>query len=125
MHDSQEEEARLRQTAPAPGFVDTLRQLAGTLLKEEGPPRIETMAEITGLSVRTLQRRLAENGLSHFELVDQARYEAATRLLRDSDIRVTDIAMELRYADSANFTRAFRRWAGVTPREYRRCHDMR
>jgi len=119
VRNSQEEEARLRQTAPAPGFVETLRQLAGTLLKEERPPRIEIMAEITSLSVRTLQRRLAENRLSHSELIDQARYQAATRLLADSDIRMTDIAMELNYTDSANFTRAFKRWAGVTPREYR------
>ena len=110
---------QLWQTAPVRGFVDSLRQLAGTLMKE-GPPQIETIAEITGLSVRTLQRQLAKNGLSHSELVDQARYQAATRLLRDADLRITDIAMELNYTDSANFTRAFKRWAGVTPREYRK-----
>ena len=114
----QDAEARLQRTMPAAGFVDTLRQLVGTLLKGE-PPRIETMAEITGLSVRTLQRHLSKNGLSHSELVDQARYQAATQLLEDTDIRITDIAMELQYTDSANFTRAFKRWAGVTPREYR------
>jgi AraC-like DNA-binding protein len=117
-------EALLRHTAPAASFVGTLRQLAGTLLKER-PPQIETMAEITGLSVRSLQRRLAENGLSHSQLVDQARYQAATRLLEDADIRMTDIAMELNYSDSANFTRAFKRWAGVTPREYRSHQQMR
>ncbi len=114
----QDAEARLQRMMPAAGFVDTLRQLVGTLLKGE-PPRIETMAEITGLSVRTLQRHLSKNGLSHSELVDQARYQAATQLLEDTDIRITDIAMELQYTDSANFTRAFKRWAGVTPREYR------
>ena len=110
---------RLRQTTPATGFVDTLRQLAETLLKEEGPPRIETMAEIAGLSVRSLQRRLATQGTSHFRIVDQARYRTATRLLQHSDIRITDIALDLGYTDSAHFTRAFRRWAGVTPKTYR------
>ena len=40
-------------------------------------------------------------------------------LLEDSKIRITDIAMDVGYADSAHFTRAFKRWAGVTPREYR------
>ena len=117
--DGQEAEARLWDMAPATNFVDSLRQLAGTLLKE-GPPRVETLAEVTGLSVRTLQRHLARHGLSYSQLVDQARYQAATRLLEDGDIRITDIAMELQYTDSANFTRAFKRWAGATPREYRR-----
>ena len=115
----EEIEGQLRHAAPASGFVGTLRQLTGTLLKQEGVPRIETMAEITGLSVRSLQRRLAKHGLSHFEIVDQARYQAATRLLGDADTRITDVAMDLGYADSAHFTRAFKRWAGVTPREYR------
>ena len=116
----QEIELRLQRTAPGTGFVDTLRQLAGTLLNdEEVSPRIETLAEITGLSVRTLQRQLTKCGLSYTQLVDQARYQAATRLLKDSGIRITDIAMALNYTDAANFTRAFKRWAGITPREYR------
>ncbi len=112
-------QSRLRRSAPASSFVDTLRQLAGSLLKEEGPPRIEAMAGIAGLSVRSLQRRLAKENLSHFQIVDQARYQAATRLLEESEIRITDIAMDLGYTDSAHFTRAFRRWSGVTPRAYR------
>ncbi len=53
------------------------------------------------------------------EIVDQARFQAATRLLADAEIRITDIGMALGYADSAHFSRAFKRWAGVTPREYR------
>ncbi|MDJ0897094.1 MAG: AraC family transcriptional regulator ligand-binding domain-containing protein [Alphaproteobacteria bacterium] len=122
---SDAEEARLRRTAPAHSFVDTLRQLVGTLLTEEGAPRIETIAEIAGTSVRSLQRRLAANGLSHTEIVDQARYQAATRLLQDADIRITDVAMDLGYTDSAHFTRAFKRWAGITPREYRTHQLMR
>ena len=117
------EERRLRDTAPGSSFVDTLRQLTETLLKEE-PPKIETMAEIAGLSVRSLQRRLAKNGVSHSEILDQARYKAAARLLEGGHQRITDIGMELGYADSAHFTRAFKRWAGVAPREFRRHRQM-
>ncbi len=51
------------------------------------------MAEIDGLSARSLQRHLAKEGLTHFEIVDQARFQAATRLLEDTDIRITDIGM--------------------------------
>ena len=106
-----------------PSFVDALRQLVGTLLKYDGAPRIVTMAEITGHSVRSLQRHLAKYGLTHFQIVDQARYQAATRLLKDADIRITDIGMDPGYADSAHFSRAFKRWAGVSPREYR-SHEL-
>jgi AraC-like DNA-binding protein len=118
-------EKRLRQTAPATNFPDALRQLARSLMKEGSPPRVETMAEITGLSVRSLQRRLAKHGATHHQIVDQARYETATRLLADADNRITDIGMDLGYTDSAHFSRAFKRWAGVTPSKYRGHQLMR
>ncbi len=77
------------------------------------------MAELSGLSVRSLQRRLAEHHLSHSQIVDQACYQAATRLREDAGNRITDIGFKPGYADSAHFTRAFKGWAGVTPRDYR------
>ncbi len=117
-------EARLRETAPSTHFCGSLGQLAATLLKLDGQPRIETMAEITGLSVRSLQRRLANCGLTHIQIVDQARFQAATRLLEESDIRISVVAMNVGYADSAHFTRAFKRWSGITPREYRSSQVM-
>ena len=116
----QSAERRLRHTAPATTFVDVMGQLVETLLNDGEIPRIETMAEIAGLSVRSLQRRLSRKGLSHSQIVDQARHHAAIRMLRDTDNRVTDIAMELGYADSAHFTRAFKRWTGIPPGEFRR-----
>ncbi|MDJ0950219.1 MAG: AraC family transcriptional regulator ligand-binding domain-containing protein [Alphaproteobacteria bacterium] len=123
LHSPSDEEARLQHKAPAFSFVDTLRQVAGTLLKE-GHPQIGTMAEITGLTIRTLQRRLASKNLTYSQLVDQARFQAACSLLEDDLPPVTDIAMELGYSDSAHFTRAFKRWAGITPREYRSHRQM-
>ncbi len=52
-------EERLRSTAPATNLPGALRQVAGTLMKEGTPPRVETIAEITGLTARSLQRRLS------------------------------------------------------------------
>jgi AraC-like DNA-binding protein len=67
-----------------------------------------------------LRRRLARDGLTYTELVEQARFQAATRLLEDTEAKITDIAFELGYGDPSNFTHAFHRWAGVSPRNYRR-----
>ena len=81
---------------------------------------LPSVAEAAGTSVRSLQRHLASSNLSFARLVDEARFEAASALLRDPNVRVVDVSAELGYADAANFTRAFRRWAGVPPLVFRR-----
>jgi len=65
------------------------------------------------------QRRLASEGLTFSHLVDEVRLKMAVPQLRDPGIRLTDIAFGLGYSDHAHFTRAFGRWAGVSPSEYR------
>ena len=112
-------EERSRLSEAAYDLIGSLRQVIGTLLSEDRL-RIERVAEIEGLHVRALQRRLERNGVTYKELVDQTRFEAATRSLKEPGATVTDIAFDLGYTDVAHFTRAFRRWTGVPPREYRR-----
>ena len=85
--------------------------------------RINEIANALDLSVRTLQRRLAEHGLVFSELVEQTRVDLARELLRDPDIRIRDIASETGYAESSNFARAFRRVTGISPHEYRAFHS--
>lgn len=105
--------------SPAAGdFAGSVRQVAGTLLLD-GYPGIERTARAIGLSVRTLQRRLAENSVHYSQLVEQERFERALRLLADPHRKVTDVALTLGYSDVANFTHAFRRWTGLSPRTYR------
>ena len=72
------------------------------------------------LGVRRECGRLRAEGHSYSGLVEQARYLAARGLLRDGGIGITEIALDVGYSDAANFNRAFRRWTGVTPREFRR-----
>jgi AraC-like DNA-binding protein len=86
----------------------------------ETQPQVALAAEIAGTSVRTLQRRLTPFGMSYSRLVQQMRFEAATELLAKPDIRMLDVAHAVGYEDQAHFTRAFRRFAGVSPTEYRR-----
>jgi AraC-like DNA-binding protein len=82
-------------------------------------PSIAEMAEITGTSVRSLQRELATAGLTYSRLIDQVRFERGAELLRNTDAKIIDVAFATGYTDPAHFARAFRRMAGVAPREYR------
>jgi AraC-like DNA-binding protein len=73
-----------------------------------------------GASPRTLKRKLAAQGVSFSALLTEARHEAAMRLLRRSTLSLDAIAERLGYSTAPNFIRAFRRWSGQTPTEYRR-----
>lgn len=107
-----------RTSAPALDFVGSLRQTIQLFL-QAGNADIEQVAEASGLSVRSLQRRLAMENLSHSRVVDQVRFDGAIALLHQLDLQIVDVALELGYTDAANFTRAFKRWTGVSPREFR------
>jgi AraC-like DNA-binding protein len=110
---------RARSSRNEGELVYILRRTLGAYLPD-GSMNIKLAARLCGVSVRTLQRRLSERGTSYSELLEGIRYATAVRLLEDSKKRVTDIGRELGYRDPAIFTRAFRRWTGVTPSEYRR-----
>jgi AraC-like DNA-binding protein len=86
---------------------------------DEGGPTIVQAAEMVGLSVRSLQRRLALAGTTYAGLLEQARFSNAIRLLSDTESKIIDVAFSSGYSDPAHFTRAFRRISGFTPREFR------
>lgn len=110
---------RLQSSAPAPNLAGSVTQFLRSQLSEGGPD-IQLTAEAAGLSVRTLQRRLSCEGCDYSRLFDQARFDFAVDLLRHSCLKIVDIAQELGYGDAANFTRAFRRWTGISPLEFRK-----
>ena len=80
---------------------------------------IEDVAKLTDTSVRTLQRRLQSSGLKFNDLLSQAKSEHAKEMLTDTKVSIQDISESLGYSDPAHFTRAFRRWTGITPSKYR------
>ena len=114
----------LLSTVPVNGFKESLCQLIQHLLSRKSPC-LAIAAESIGISVRTLQRRLEEHQLNYSQLVDKVRFDQAVKLLQDPTHQLIDIAFELGYTDAANFTRAFKRWTGVSPREFRRLHLQR
>jgi AraC-like DNA-binding protein len=73
-----------------------------------------------GLSARTLHRRLAEAGTSFEKLLDETRRELAAEYVRRTDYSVGEVAYLLGFAETSSFNRAFRRWTGKSPSEFRR-----
>lgn len=85
-----------------------------------GGAREEDIAARLHLSARTLQRRLADEGVNFSDLLQGVRQELARDYLEDSRLNISEIAYLLGFSDQANFTRAFRRWFDTTPTEWRR-----
>ena len=110
---------RWSSAAPASDFLESIGQVIATLSSSEYP-RIDTVARAIGTGVRTLQRRLAEVGASYERMLARLRLGTAAHLLASTDATVLDIALDVGYSDHAHFTRAFRRWTGVPPREFRK-----
>lgn len=75
-----------------------------------------------GMTRRTLTRRLAQRGTTYLELLKEQRYRTAVYYLRHSAQTIEDIAFLLGFAECSPFARAFKRWSGHTPLEYRRLH---
>ncbi|MDJ0833582.1 MAG: AraC family transcriptional regulator ligand-binding domain-containing protein [Gammaproteobacteria bacterium] len=94
------------------------RQVTQTL--SQGVPSISDIARQLGMSSRTLQRRLADEGLVYQELVDATRRDLAVRLLAKHEYSLAEIAFLTGYAEQSTFTRAFKRWHGQTPTGFRR-----
>ena len=82
--------------------------------------RSDQVAMLFSIHSRTLSRRLNACGTSFQELLDEGRFEIARQMLEDTGMEVHEIAETLDYADASAFTRAFRRWSGITPSQWRK-----
>ncbi|MDX1692655.1 MAG: AraC family transcriptional regulator ligand-binding domain-containing protein [Ketobacteraceae bacterium] len=99
----------------------TIETLAKNYLKaSDRIPAFEELGFALGLTPSSLRRKLMSANTSYQQLVDEIRQERAERLLRNRRMSVEYIAMQLGFADASNFRRAFKRWTGETPSDYRR-----
>ena len=89
-------------------------QLAG------GTPQLGRVASGFNITERQLQRKLKLQGTGFGELLDQVRLDLALRYLQDGRMTMVDIALSLGFNDQSNFVKAFKRWQGETPGQYRR-----
>ena len=85
-----------------------------------GRVTVEQVADYMMLSRRTLQRHLADEGTSFQRLLENTRKNMATRYLRESDVNLTQLSGMLGYGDLVAFSRAFHRWYGKSPRQWRK-----
>ncbi|HCR1321009.1 TPA: helix-turn-helix transcriptional regulator [Pseudomonas aeruginosa] len=83
---------------------------------------IDEICDQLNLSRRTLQRRLKEHGIEFSTLIEDVRRELALSYMKESNYSMTEISLLVGYSESASFTRAFRRWTGQSPQQYRAAH---
>ena len=105
---------------PVLGSVSSrVRGLLARGLKD-GDTSVEVIARRLSLSERSLQRELQKERTSLSRLVDELRCEMATRYLRQRELSISDVAYMLGFSQTAPFFRAFKRWTGLTPGDFRR-----
>lgn len=103
----------------------TLTEMVKWILKRSltgGRPDIQTVASELGMSDRTLQRRLTDEGTSFKHLLTQVRHELARDYLADPSLDIKEVAFLIGYEDQNSFYRAFRIWEGDTPSNWRIQH---
>ncbi|WP_366919207.1 AraC family transcriptional regulator [Burkholderia oklahomensis] len=93
------------------------RHLAGDPVRG---PTMDVLAAELGVSVRTLRRRLADEGTDYETVVDEIREALAEELLATTTLTVAEISERLGYSEPSAFARAFRRWKAMSPNEFRR-----
>jgi AraC-like DNA-binding protein len=91
-------------------------------LLPSGRVSIEEIAAKLGMSVRTLRRRLKDSGTSFKDLLAETRRELGERYIKDSSMSLTEVAFMLGFSDSSSFSRAYRKWTGQSPSNYRSSH---
>ena len=106
--------ARLNEEQSLTKRIETLlRQTPGQF------PNAELMAQQVGLSGRTLSRQLKAEDTSYKVIVDDIKRSMAMDYLRTTDWSVDEIAYLLNYSDPSNFARAFKKWSGLSPKQFR------
>ncbi len=103
--------------------ANKLIQDVEVLIKDALPSGIPSVAQIgdhVGMSNRTLTRRLSEDGVTFRDLIKKTQEGVSKNLLRNSTRSIAEIAFETGFSEQSAFNRAFKRWTGLSPGEYRK-----
>jgi diketogulonate reductase-like aldo/keto reductase len=88
-------------------------------------PDLPMVAKELGISERTLQRRITDEGTSFRQLLNETRHELVRQYLGNASVEITEAAFLVGYEDPNSFYRAFRSWEGKTPAEWRAANQRR
>lgn len=101
--------------------ADVVSQIKAFLLNQltAGEPSERGLCKSLGMSQRSLQRKLAEQNTTYKQVLDGVRYDIAKSYLSESSHTATEITFLLGFSDLSAFTRAFKRWHGQSPSEFR------
>jgi AraC-like DNA-binding protein len=108
----------LWSTAPSGSAAGAVQQVIRAYADDDWLT-LEQTADVLGTSLRTIQRDLSAEGTTFSEILEESRAESAASLLVETDASLSEIARRLGYSNLSNFNRAFRRWAAVSPRNFR------
>jgi AraC-like DNA-binding protein len=89
------------------------------LRKGESVPAAEEIARLYNMSISTFRRRCREEGKSYKQIRESCLLELAREWLRSPDIDIEEVALMLGFGDGRSFRRAFKRWTGISPSEFR------
>ena len=111
-----------------PGFDSSITGAVKQLLTrfyEEGQnlPNLDATCKVLNLSLPTLHRRLLREGTSYQEIKDELKKDIAINLLTKEKRPVYEVAERIGFSDARSLTRAFKKWTGLTPREYSRLRN--
>lgn len=113
-------EAELAQRTRVRSLGERITHLLGPLLNGGQEPDLEAVARHLQLPTWTLRRKLAEEGTRFRNLLNDTRRDLAETYIRDTELAFGEIAYLLGFASAEAFQRAFKRWTGLTPGEFRR-----
>ncbi len=104
--------------------VSTAREVVGKIVERlpDGPPSQKQIAEALHVSNRTLQRKLKDEGTSFIDLLQDTRLQLAQKYLAQPQRSVVEVAYLLGFSEPSTFSRAFKRWTGQAPVDYRQSH---
>lgn len=112
-------EERIKEINIEKGFFEQVKASVASLIKPEFPS-LEQVASHFNMSVRSMQRKLSNEGHSFKEIIETLRQEFAFSYLKKSELSIADIAYLLNYNDASGFIRSFKRWTGHTPHTWRK-----
>lgn len=118
------EEACRRIIGPPPEKHDLVHSVRQYVVEQlaKGVPAFDDVARHFHMSSKTLERRLSERDVGYRELVDEIRSELAKHYLAHTTLRLHQIAYALGFSEPGPLVRAFKRWTGQTPIQYRTSH---